>query len=60
MNFRELLDAVKLMDEASVLAMLDAERSGPKRMSFLIRLHQRYSALRAARERKEIIKSAVA
>jgi len=52
MNFRELLDAVKLMDEASVLAMLDAERNGPKRMSFLIRLHQRYSALRAARERK--------
>jgi hypothetical protein len=38
--------------------MLDAERNGAKRITILERLHQRYTTLRAARERIEIMKEA--
>jgi hypothetical protein len=44
--------------EAEVLEMLDAERNGAKRITILERLHQRYTTLRAARERIEIMKEA--
>jgi hypothetical protein len=42
-----------------VLAMLEAERVGARRVTFLERLHQRYTMLRAARERVELMKEAV-
>jgi hypothetical protein len=35
--------------------MLADERAGEQRTTVLIRLHQRYTALRAARERAEIL-----
>jgi hypothetical protein len=38
--------------------MLDAERNGAKRVTILERLHQRYTTLRAARERIELMKEA--
>jgi hypothetical protein len=38
--------------------MLNAERNGAKRITILERLHQRYTTLRAARERIEIMKEA--
>jgi hypothetical protein len=41
-----------------VLALLTAERMGRKRISILERLHQRYTSLRASRERMEILKEA--
>jgi hypothetical protein len=46
------------MNEAQVLALLEEERSGRRRVTFLERLHQRYTAMRAARERLEILKDA--
>jgi hypothetical protein len=46
------------MTEAQVLELLDFERKGPKRVVVLERLHQRYSTLRTARERAEILKEA--
>lgn len=39
--------------------MLNAERATDRRVTVLERLHQRYCALRAARERIELLKEAV-
>ncbi len=39
--------------------MLNVERSTERRVSILQRLHQRYCALRDARERLEILRDAV-
>lgn len=46
------------MTEQEVLALLDNERQTAKRVTVLERLHQRYTTLRAARERAEILKEA--
>lgn len=46
------------MTEEKVLELLNAELAGSKRISILERLHQRYTALRAMRERLEILKEA--
>ncbi len=46
------------MTEAQVLALLETERATRKRVSILERLHQRYTAMRAARERLEILRDA--
>jgi hypothetical protein len=43
------------MAEEDVKLLLDAERRGPKRPMFVRRLHQRYAALRTARERAAIM-----
>jgi len=39
--------------------MLNEERAGSRRVSMLQRLHQRYTMLRCARERIELLKEAV-
>ena len=54
-NWRTLNDKLTSLPEAEVLALLNAERSGARRRVILRRLHQRYSALRVARERQEIM-----
>lgn len=59
-SWRQLNKHLALMTEAQVLAMLDAERAGSQRISILERLHQRYTMLRAERERLEIMKEAKA
>ncbi len=59
MNWRELNKKLNMLTEAEVLALLKAERQGAKRVTFLERLHQRYTMLRAARERVELLKEAV-
>jgi len=59
LNWRALNRKLNLLTEAEVLALLDAERQGAKRVTFLERLHQRYTMLRAARERVELLKEAV-
>jgi hypothetical protein len=46
------------MTEEEALAALEAERVGPRRVSILQRLHQRYCTLRQSRERVEILKGA--
>ena len=59
LTWRKLNDQLALMSEQDVLALLDNERATTKRVSVLARLHQRYTTLRAARERAEILKGAV-
>lgn len=58
MNWRELNKKLPHLAEPDVLALLTEERQQHKRVVFLERLHQRYTTLRAARERMEILKEA--
>ncbi len=58
MNWRKLNKEIALMSEDQVLDLLNQERAGAKRISILERLHQRYTALRTARERMELLKEA--
>jgi hypothetical protein len=55
MNWREINKALPDLDEDAVLRLLDEERKGEQRVTVLVRLHQRYTMLRAARERMEIL-----
>ena len=59
MQWRELNKKLNMLSEDEVLELLTQERQGPKRVVFLERLHQRYTMLRAARERIELMKEAV-
>jgi hypothetical protein len=59
-NWRKLNKEINTLSEDQVLVLLNAELQGRKRVSILERLHQRYTALRAARERIEILKEAKA
>jgi hypothetical protein len=58
LTWRSLNDKLYALTEAEVLKLLDDEREGSKRISILERLHQRYSVLRATRERIDILKEA--
>lgn len=58
LSWRKLNDKLSTMTEQEVLALLDNERQTTKRVTVLERLHQRYTTLRAARERAEILKEA--
>ena len=55
MNWREINKVLPDLDEDTVRRMLEDERKGEKRQTVLIRLHQRYTILRATRERTEIL-----
>lgn len=57
-NWRELNKKLNLLSENEVLELLEAERAGQRRVTFLERLHQRYTALRTARERVELLQEA--
>jgi len=57
-NWRELNKKLNLLSESEVLELLNAERAGQRRVTFLERLHQRYTALRTARERIEFLQEA--
>ena len=59
LNWRSLNAKLSELDEDQVLELLTIERDGERRISMLQRLHQRYTSLRAARERVEILKEAV-
>ena len=59
LNWRTLNAQLTTLSEDEVLTLLDNEREGEKRISMLQRLHQRYTILRAARERVEILKGAL-
>lgn len=58
-SWRWLNEHLSAMTEDQVLRLLDEERHTHKRVTFLERLHQRYTSLRASRERVEILKEAV-
>jgi hypothetical protein len=55
-NWRALNAVLHRLSEDEVKTMLDAEVAGLRRVTFVERLHQRYCALRAARERMELLK----
>ena len=55
MNWRQLNKILPTLDEYEVFRLLEDERKGEKRQTVLIRLHQRYTILRATRERTEIL-----
>ena len=59
LNWRSLNAIINDKTEEEVLELLTHERQTERRISMLQRLHQRYTILRAARERVEIIKEAV-
>ena len=56
LSWRALNEKLTKLTEKEVLGLLNAEREGEQRISVLSRLHQRYTILRAIRERAEILK----
>ena len=54
-NWRELNKQLYNLREDQVAALLEIEKKGQKRITVLERLHQRYTALRSQRERKELL-----
>lgn len=56
MKWHEMNEAIRNMTEEQIKALLDTERDRRlPRPTYLIRLHQRYCALRDARERRELL-----
>lgn len=55
MNWFELNVVLPKRSEKQVLAMLNEEVKIHKRPTFIVRIHQRYTVLRAQRERKELL-----
>ena len=58
LTWRKLNEELKTFDEDKVLEMLIHERANAKRVVVLERLHQRYTTLRASRERIELLQEA--
>ncbi len=54
-NWHDLNVLLTLRDERQVKAMLDEEVEVHRRPTYAVRIHQRYTTLRAQRERKEIL-----
>lgn len=59
MNWRKINEVISGLSEQEVYSLLEDERRIARRPTILIRLHQRFTTLRAARERAEILKEAV-
>ena len=59
LNWRDLNEVLPQLTEPQVHDMLESEKAGPRRMTTLIRLHQRLTSLRAQRERDELMQLAV-
>ena len=58
LSWRALNDVLPSLSEDEVFALLTQEQMTERRASHLQRLHQRYCALRDARERIEIMSGA--
>lgn len=54
-NWHDLNVVLTMRNERQVKAMLDEEVAVHKRPTYLVRIHQRYSTLRAQRERQELL-----
>lgn len=54
MNWRELTSRLGSLREDELEQMIQDELAGPKRLTLLVRMHQRYSVLRSLRERQEM------
>ena len=57
-NWHDLNAILPVASEDRVKQLLDDEVTKHKRTSFIVRLHQRYTTLRAQRERKELLERA--
>ena len=55
MNWFELNAVLPLKDEKQVQVLLNEEVKIHKRPTFIVRIHQRYTMLRAQRERQELL-----
>jgi hypothetical protein len=55
LNWFNLNAVLPKRNEQQVLAMLDEEVKVHKRPTFVVRIHQRYTMLRAQRERQELL-----
>lgn len=53
--WNSLNDALGALAEDDVARLLELERAGRARHHVLLRLHQRYNAMRRARERHELL-----
>jgi len=56
LNWRSMIAVLSDLTEEQLKDALDAELKTHKRPALARRLHQRYSALRTARERDELLK----
>jgi hypothetical protein len=54
-NWFELNAVLPLKDEKQVQVLLNEEVKVHKRPTFIVRIHQRYTMLRAQRERQELL-----
>lgn len=57
-NWHDLNAILPVALEDRVKQLLEDEVTKHKRSSFIVRLHQRYTTLRAQRERKELLERA--
>jgi hypothetical protein len=55
MNWRELNARLSSLREDELAAMIEEERQGERRHTLLVRMHQRFTALRTLRERRELL-----
>jgi len=55
MNWRELNARLSSLREDELANLIEEERQGERRTTLMIRMHQRFTALRAMRERRELI-----
>ena len=60
MNWRELNARLSSLREDELAAMIEEERRGERRPTLLVRMHQRFTALRTLRERQELLTSTTA
>lgn len=56
LSWRSLNATLNTLTEEQVKTMLDDEMNGKRRLVIARRLHQRFAALRTARERTEILR----
>ena len=54
-NWHDLNTILSVASEERVAQLLEDEVTKHKRSSFIVRLHQRYTTLRAQRERKQLL-----
>jgi hypothetical protein len=55
MNWRELNARLSSLREDELANLIEEERQGERRATLMIRMHQRFTALRAMRERRELL-----
>jgi hypothetical protein len=57
MNWRELNVRLSSLREDELATMIEEERQGERRATLLVRMHQRFTALRMLRERQALLTS---